>query len=465
MNLPKTTPSDNPLTAWAQLVCRSRFEDLSPLAVAKAKVFLMDTLACGVAGRTGPHAHELAVAAQQWGQGNEAVVWGSHLRAPAAQAAVINGYRIHALEWDCVHEPAVVHPMATLLPALLAFSERSAAAGRPVSGQQFLLAMTMGVEIAATLGAASKSVMRFFRPATCGGFGVVAGLGVLASLDEATVMNAFGIQYGQTSGTMQAHVEGSMLLGLQVGFNGRAGLTSVDLAMAGMTGPQDILTGPYGYYTLFETEHDIAHWWPQLGQQWHITELSHKPFPSGRLTHAAVDAVQQAVAALNFGPNDLKTMHVGAPPLTYRLVGRPDIPNPQPNYARLCIPYVVAATLSHGTCTPASFAPQHLSDPALHALAAKVQVSLNDNPDVNALWPQQIRIELHDGRVWEKEIHTPIGHPDNPLSAAACETKFRQCWGIADMPASQGDALLKLIDGLESVADVSALTQCLVRTP
>jgi len=106
-----------------------------------------------------------------------------------------------------------------------------------------------------------------------------------------------------------------------------------------------------------------------------------------------------------------------------------------------------------------------LSDPALHALAAKVQVSLNDNPDVNALWPQQIRIELHDGRVWEKEIHTPIGHPDNPLSAAACETKFRQCWGIADMPASQGDALLKLIDGLESVADVSTLTQCLVRTP
>ena len=285
---------------------------------------------------------------------------------------------------------------------------------------------------------------------------------MLAGLDEATVMNAFGIQYGQTSGTMQAHVEGSMLLGLQVGFNGRAGLTSVDLAMAGMTGPQDILTGPYGYYTLFETEHDIAHWWPQLGQQWHITELSHKPFPSGRLTHAAVDAVQQAVAALNFGPADLKAMHVGAPPLTYRLVGRPDIPHPKPNYARLCIPYVVAATLSHGTCTPASFAPQHLSDPTLHDLASRVQVSLNTNPDVNALWPQQIRIELHDGRVWEKEIHTPIGHPDNPLSDAACQTKFQQCWDIAGMPQAQGDALLDLIHRLESVDDVSALTRCLV---
>ena len=57
MNPHATPPTDNPLTAWAQLVCRSRFENLSPLAVAKAKVFLMDTLACGVAGRTGPHAH------------------------------------------------------------------------------------------------------------------------------------------------------------------------------------------------------------------------------------------------------------------------------------------------------------------------------------------------------------------------------------------------------------------------
>jgi uridylate kinase len=92
---------------------------------------------------------------------------------------------------------------------LLAFSERSAAAGRPVSGQQFLLAMTMGVEIAATLGAASKSVMRFFRPATCGGFGVVAGLGVLACLDEATVMNALALadtmrQEGMTARVMSA---------------------------------------------------------------------------------------------------------------------------------------------------------------------------------------------------------------------------------------------------------------------
>ena len=80
-----------------------------------------------------------------------------------------------------------------------------------------LLALSLGVEIAAMIGAASKSVMKFFRPATCGGFGVVAGLGSMEGLSADTMMHAFGIQYGQTSGTMQAHVEGSLLLGLQVG--------------------------------------------------------------------------------------------------------------------------------------------------------------------------------------------------------------------------------------------------------
>ena len=57
-------------------------------------------------------------------------------------------YQIHALEWDCVHEPAVVHPMATLLSALVAAAERRGVRGRPASGKELLLATVLGVEIA-----------------------------------------------------------------------------------------------------------------------------------------------------------------------------------------------------------------------------------------------------------------------------------------------------------------------------
>jgi 2-methylcitrate dehydratase PrpD len=282
-------------------------------------------------------------------------------------------------------------------------------------------------------------------------------------LDAATMMNAFGIQYGQTSGTMQAHVEGSTLLGLQVGFNGRAGLTSIDLAMAGMSGPKDVLTGPYGYYKLFETSHDIPSWWARLGKQWQITRVSHKPFPSGRLTHAAVDALQQAQAELGFRAEDLAAAEIAVPPLAFRLVGRPDIAEPAPNYARLCIPYVGAVTLIDGSCQPEAFAADRLKDPAIHAVASRITVRQDDNPDVNALWPQRFDLSLRDGRRWQRVIETPIGHPDNPLSTERHLAKFRRCWALSGMPASQGEQVIALVDGLESVDDVARLARLLAR--
>ncbi len=458
-----SSPDFNPTRDLADLVERARFADLSSRAVGAAKTFLLDTFGCGVAGGTGPRVDSLIGAAGAWGEGAQATLWGDARRLPAPQAALANGYQIHALEWDCVHEPAVVHPMATLIPALMAHAERRSASGRPVSGRDLLLALSLGVEIAAMIGAASKSVMKFFRPATCGGFGVVAGLGSMEQLDAATMMHAFGIQYGQTSGTMQAHVEGSLLLGLQVGFNGRAGLTSIDLAMAGLTGPQQVLTGMYGYYKLFETEHDIAGWWPKLGREWQITRVSHKPFPSGRLTHAAVDAIQQAQAELGFTADDVQSMSASVPPLTHRLVGRPDIADPTPNYARLCIPYVSAITLMDGNCGPEAFAAARLRDPAVHAVASRVSVTLDDNPDVNALWPQHFVITLRDGRRWERRIDTPIGHPDNPLSRERHLAKFRKCWSIGGMPAEQGEALIALVDEIEQCPDVAQVAGLLAR--
>ncbi|WP_410962047.1 MmgE/PrpD family protein, partial [Salmonella sp. SAL4359] len=77
-------------------------------------------------------------------------------------------------------------------------AERRGARGRPVSGKELLLATVLGVEIACTIGAASRSPMRFFRPATVGGFGVVAGAGKMAGLEASTLVDAFGILYGQT---------------------------------------------------------------------------------------------------------------------------------------------------------------------------------------------------------------------------------------------------------------------------
>jgi 2-methylcitrate dehydratase PrpD len=51
-------------------------------------------------------------------------------------AAMINAYQIHSQEFDCVHEKAVVHPMAAVLPALFAWAEREGG----ISGAQLIRA-------------------------------------------------------------------------------------------------------------------------------------------------------------------------------------------------------------------------------------------------------------------------------------------------------------------------------------
>lgn len=451
----------NPVLPLAEFISAARYADLPPQAIACAKTFLLDTLGVGVAGATGPKVKELQRTLGGWGASGDATAWVSGMKLPAPSAAIANAYQIHSLEWDCVHEPAVMHPMATLFSALLAHAERRGNQGRPVSGEDLLLAVAVGVEIAALIGAASKSLMRFFRPATCGGFGVVGGISSMERLDVPTIMNAFGIQYGQTSGTMQAHVEGSLLLAMQVGFNARAGLSSVDLAMAGLTGPQDVLTGMYGYYKLFETEHDIPTWWAKLGREWQITRLSHKPFPSGRLTHATVDAIQRARKERDFAADEVAAIRASVPPLAYRLVGRPDIADPAPNYARLCIPFVMATTLVDGSVDPESFRPERLTDARIHALAAKVQVEQDANPDVNVMWPQRIVIRLNDGWTWDRTIEVPLGSPDNPLTREQNLAKFRKCWGWSGLARERGEEVIAMVDRLEAVRDARELARLL----
>ena len=242
------------IAAFAEHVTRTRYDDLPAAALDAAKVLILDSLGVGVVGSAGPFVPELRHAAGGWGSGAEARVWVSGARLPAPAAALCNAYQLHNSEFDCIHERAVVHPMAVLLPAAMAHAERAGG----VSGRDLLTAIVLGVDVGASLGIASKSGLRFFRPATAGGFAASAAVGRLMGFDAARLVNAFGALLGQTCGTMQAHAEGSPLLALQVGFNARNALVACDLAAQGVAGPQEVLEGPFGYFALFEGAHDLA---------------------------------------------------------------------------------------------------------------------------------------------------------------------------------------------------------------
>ena len=207
---------------------------------------LADTLAGGSAGASSDEARAMLLAVRGWGQGDEARLLGLSERLTATSAAWFNGFAIHCLEWDAVHEPAVVHAMSVVTAALLASADRMDGC----DAEAFLTALAVGVDIASGLGVAATGAMQMFRPATAGVVGAALAVASLECLPSDKFADVLGLAYSQAAGTMQAHVEASIALPLQIANASRAAITAVDLAKAGMDGPHDALEGPFGYFKL-----------------------------------------------------------------------------------------------------------------------------------------------------------------------------------------------------------------------
>ena len=446
------------MTAAARFAAHAtttRFEDLPVEAVHAAKTFTLDSLGVGIAGSSVDGATGLFGTAHRWSRTPEAQVWGRSDRLSAPEAAFLNAWQMHNQEFDCLHEGAVVHAMATTLPAALAAAEQRGG----IDGRTLIAAVAVGVDIAASLGLASRAGFRFFRPATAGGFGAAAAAARVLGLDQATVQAAFAWQLAQASGTMQAHVEGSPILPVQVAFNARAALQSCELAQLGFTPAQQVFEGPFGYLPLFEGEHDLASVLDELGHVWRAQQFSHKPFPAGRATHGGIEGVMALRDAHGFAPDDVAEVVVTAPPLIVRLVGRPPLPQPGASYARLCMAYAIAKVLQHGALDPLHFRGAALADPRSFALATRVRVETDDNPDPNALTPQQVTVRLTDGRALVWRCATMLAHPRRPLTQQQHIAKFRRCLMLSaePLPQDRADRLIELVDRLEHLADIQQL--------
>ena len=381
---------------------------------------LADTLAVGVAGVSAPGAEGVFKTASTWGAGSEARILGRQTRLPAASAAYVNAFQIHCLEWDAVHEPAVVHALSVVTAALLAAVDRKPGCTK----DEILAALAVGVDVASGLGIAADTGLSFFRPATAGLIGAAMAVARIAGLPRAQFDDVLGLGYSHCAGTMQAHVEGSIALPLQIANAARAAIHVVDLVSNGLTGPHDALEGPFGYFTLFD-QGDLSRYTATLGQTWLIGQVSTKPYPSGRASHAALGALA------GFSSTNISRIEAFVPPLVQRLVGRPFDPGMTPAYARLCLPLLAALMLKDGVVDPRRFAPAAFADDDVRAIASRLTITLDDNQDPNALFPQRVIVTLDDGTSHEIAIPSAPGSPDAALSSTQISSKYALCRTLA----------------------------------
>jgi 2-methylcitrate dehydratase PrpD len=134
------------------------------------------------------------------------------------------------------------------------------------------------------------------------------------------------------------------------------------------------------------------------------------------------------------------------------------------SYARLCASYVVACALLGDIVAIGDFRPEALAAPDRLALAARVALRVDANPDPNALAPVRVAVRLAGGTTHAIEVGEVYGSPARPMTRAAHLAKFRRNWRAGNPPlvAAAADALAARVDALDALADVTALVDLLV---
>jgi 2-methylcitrate dehydratase PrpD len=355
------------------------------------------------------------------------------------------------LEWDCLHEEAVVIAMCVPVAALAAEAEQT-----PVSGKTLLTALTLAVEIAVSLGKASQTAPRFFRPAVSGLMGAALGVAYMRGYDSDLMMQTLGHAYSQASGTMQAHWEGAMVLAGQVGVGARAAIYAADMAAAGIKAPLDVILGQFGFFTLFETADNLDDGLAALGKPWKVTELAHKPYPAGRATQSVLTMFHALRTEVPFETSDIERVIVHVPPLIMLLVGRPLEATMTSSYARLCLKVIGPMFLLNGEIDPRRLPEDAAPPEEVRLLGERFDIRLNDVTDPNALNPQSCEIVLKSGQRLTADCDHPYGAIENPMDRAAREAKVRRCFEIGAIGADP-DRLIDLAGRVEELPDARDL--------
>ena len=142
-----------------------------------------------------------------------------------------------------VHQPTMCHTTPAAFPPSLAIG-----VDRAVSGADFLLAFTLGVEIAIRVGIGSNypafRANGWHSPGVWGPFGSAAASGKLLGLDSYRMRNAFGLAGSQSAGTFAAW--GSPTVKFHQSRGSLSGYLAANLADAGFQSSVNVLTAEDG---------------------------------------------------------------------------------------------------------------------------------------------------------------------------------------------------------------------------
>jgi 2-methylcitrate dehydratase PrpD len=392
--------------ALAQFLAGTDFAALPQAALQAGKRGILDCLATAVGGAHCQAANMAMDLINESGGNGAVTLLARGEKTSLLDAALYNATAAHALDFDDTLSP----PTAI---AGLGLAEQ----GR-LSGRELLRSYVLGFEVASRFTHAIggwENARGWHMMGVAGVFGAATAAALLLKLNPQQIVHALGLAATQASGLVAMH--GFLAKPFHSGKAAVNGIFAAQLAARGCT------SGPALEGSLSVTQAmggtpapNLAQ---NLGDPYAILGNRLKPFPCGRLGHAAMEAALKARAAHHLTPAEISSAKVHVEPRAQYLMGKSE---PESGTESMfSIAHGVAAALLYGKVGPAQFSDDAVRDAQLKELRRRIEVI--PDPQCGA---GQAQIEVHTQQRGLLTARVPIqkGYADNPLTDDDVKEKF-----------------------------------------
>jgi 2-methylcitrate dehydratase PrpD len=430
---------------FAAFIEASSWSGIGPRLRHEAKRSLLNFFGCALGSA---NSDPMAVAVdvmRSFSGGAQASLVGRPERLDILAASFLNAAAANFFDFDDTHLRTVIHPTAPVAPAVLALAETEG-----MSGAAVLHALTLGIEVACRIGngvSPGHYARGWHITATCGVFGAAAASAKLLGLSRRQIVNALGIAASQSAGLVENLATAAKNVG--VGNAARNGLFAALLAQRGYEAAPGAIEGPLGWARASGDLPDVSAMISGLGHDWELLNNTYKPYPSGIVFHAIIDACLDLGQAHRIDPDAIESVTVSGDAL---LLARGDRHVSNERDARVSIHHTAAVALLFGAAGLREYSADAVADERVRAFRSRVRAAFDSDLPRGAA---RVEVKLRDGRTLSATVLNPRGSAAHPLSDADIEAKVRELAKLA-RPRNVS-AMIEAVWQLDSAPHVAAL--------
>ena len=411
---------------------------------------VVNWVGCTLGGASTPTVEAAISGLQSFSGSGRCRVIGRRERFDPPGAALVNCLASAAHAFDDTHLATITHPTGPVISALLALAER-----QPLSGEEFLAALMLGMEIECRLSSiitapGTGASGGWYITGVTGSIGAAAAVGRALGLGRKAMVSALGLAAAQSCGTRGTHA--SMACAYVPAIAAQAGFTAAMMAQAGFECGPAAVAGRNGVVEVIAPQADHMAIVRDLGTHWEVLGNAYKPYPCGIVIHSAIDACLELTRNHKPRPEDIAEVAFNVTPGALALCWR-KLPKTELE-GQVSLYHWLAATLIHGEATIAQAQLACIEDERVRELQSRLTAAASPTLGIDQA---RAVMRMRDGTTHAASIEHGVGSLMKPMSDDALSAKFiSQARGVLT-----DDTAAKLLSESWSVLQLDNVAQLL----